>query len=111
MHPYETLNEYGKIIKIYPDEDAENPRDWDNLGTMICFHRRYQLGDKHTFQTPADFDEWRNKENPEDYLAIILPLYLLDHSGLRMSVSSFHDHWDSGQVGWIYVTKEKVKEA
>lgn len=39
---------------------------------------------------------------------IMLPLYLLDHSGLAMKTTSFHDRWDSGQVGWIYVSKENA---
>lgn len=44
---------------------------------------------------------------------IILPLHLYDHSGLRMSASSFvgsaqHAEWDSGQVGWIYATAEDI---
>ena len=42
---------------------------------------------------------------------IMLPLYLYDHSALAMSTNSFlgravHAEWDSGQVGWIYVSKE-----
>ena len=37
---------------------------------------------------------------------ITLPLYLMDHSGLAMQTTSFNDPWDSGQVGWIYVSKE-----
>lgn len=37
---------------------------------------------------------------------IVMPLYLLDHSGLAMQTTSFHDPWDSGQVGWVYVSKE-----
>lgn len=42
---------------------------------------------------------------------IMLPLYLLDHSGLAMKTTSFHDPWDSGQVGWIYASKEAaIKE-
>lgn len=36
----------------------------------------------------------------------MMPLYLMDHSGLAMQTESFHDPWDSGQVGWIYVSKE-----
>lgn len=36
----------------------------------------------------------------------LLPLYLYDHSGITMSTGSFGDPWDSGQVGWIYMTKE-----
>lgn len=42
--------------------------------------------------------------------AVILPLYLYDHSGLSMSVSSFSDKWDSGQVGVIYATGKQVQE-
>jgi len=37
----------------------------------------------------------------------ILPLYLYDHSGITMSTTSFSCGWDSGQVGYIYLTKEK----
>ena len=41
---------------------------------------------------------------------VILPLYLFDHSGISISTGSFHDPWDSGQVGFIYASKEKAKE-
>lgn len=34
-------------IKIIHDPDPESSRDYDNLGTMICWHKRYNLGDKH----------------------------------------------------------------
>ncbi len=45
----------------------------------------------------------------EKYL--MLPLYLYDHSGLAMSTGKFlraspSCRMDSGQVGWIYVSKE-----
>lgn len=40
----------------------------------------------------------------------ILPLYLYEHSGITMSVSSFNDRWDSGCVGYIYTTKEYYKK-
>lgn len=39
---------------------------------------------------------------------VALPLYLFDHSGITMSITSFNDRWDSGQVGWIYIDKETV---
>jgi len=41
-----------KTAVILHDPDPYNPRDSDyqeNLGTMICWHRRYNLGDKHNF--------------------------------------------------------------
>ena len=41
----EDISYKGYIIKIFQDEMAENPREWDNLGTMVCFHPDYNLGD------------------------------------------------------------------
>jgi hypothetical protein len=40
---------------------------------------------------------------------IELPLYLYDHSGITMSTGAFGCQWDSGQVGFIYVTIAKIK--
>jgi len=40
-------NYKGFNINIDQDCDAQNPRtEWDNLGKMICGHRRYTLGDE-----------------------------------------------------------------
>jgi len=39
---------------------------------------------------------------------VILPLYLLDHSGITISTSDFRDPWDSGQIGWVYAAKNAV---
>lgn len=36
----------------------------------------------------------------------ILPVYMYDHSGITISTRPFSCPWDSGQVGFIYVTKE-----
>lgn len=97
-------------VAIHPDQDPESPRDWDNVGTMVCWHRNYRLGDKHEYKTPQDFIE------SDDYktAAVILPLRLYDHSGITMSVGSGPSPfdpggWDSGQVGWIFVGPERAK--
>jgi hypothetical protein len=54
--PIETIGfEHGVVAKIYVDDDPENPREhYDHLGKMVCFHRRYDLGDKHDY---SDLDE------------------------------------------------------
>jgi hypothetical protein len=116
----DTISKGKYFVQIMQDSDLnETPRDWDNLGTMVCWHNNYYLGDmanknrlhgkgENTFSTPEEFEEWY-KEN-ENNVAIILPLYLYDHSGLSISTGSFHDMWDSGQVGFIFVTKEEVKK-
>jgi hypothetical protein len=91
----------GLTIRILYDEDCSSPRENDNLGTIIAWHRRYRLSDE---DAPAiDSSDF----NPADY-AICLPIYMLDHSGIALSTGSFGDPWDSGQVGWIYVTREKM---
>lgn len=109
------LNEYeykGKLVQIHLDRNPENPRSFENLGTMVCFHKRYDLSDTDRFSSD-DFDDWddlwnylRDKED-----AIVLkPLYLLDHSGLRISTSPFRSSWDSGRVGIIYCTEDDIKD-
>lgn len=121
----ERIEYKGYMIRILTDNDPPNPRtDWDNLCTMVCFHRRYTLGDATEWtkrgsqgysdghDRPEEFVEWLNDK--ENHVAVSLPLYLYDHSGITMSVGSFDGidpgGWDSGQVGRIFVTEEKVRE-
>ena len=93
-------------INISYDEFADSPREaYENLGTMVCWHRRYNLGDEQPKLEPHEF--YREILRKGD---VFLPLYLLDHSGLTMSTSDFGDPWDSGQVGWIYITAEKARK-
>lgn len=101
-------------IEIHTDMESMSPReDADNFGTMICWHKRYILGDvDDTFYldkiyrgSPGEFKEWAEDQN-----VIKLPLYLYDHSGITMATTPFSCPWDSGQVGWIYITRGKLKE-
>ena len=100
------------VIEVHQDESPESPRSWDNLGTMICFHKRYDLGDKHDYNH-VEYDSWseqRKDIEKTENTCVILPLYLYDHSGITMSTSPFGCSWDSGQVGWIIVSKENVRK-
>lgn len=91
-------------IDIVYDTCPDNPRiHCDHLGTMVCFHRRYTLGDDHNF-TVEEFKEFVSGKN-----IISLPLYLYDHSGITMNTTGFSCQWDSGQVGMIYVDKDKIR--
>ncbi len=40
----------------------------------------------------------------------MLPIYMYEHSGIALNTTGFSCNWDSGQLGFIYVTKEKVRE-
>jgi len=112
-------------IKVEQDTDPMNPRtEWDNLGTMVCFHNKYILGDedhdyklfKLHFEMRAirggDYSVWDMLERRlvSDGAAVILPLYLYDHGGITMSCGSFPCGWDSGQVGFIFISKEKARK-
>ena len=100
------IEKNGKTLSIEIREC--NPRQVNEcMGTMICFHRRYNLGDFHTFKNPDEFIKWcsENKDN----IISMLPLYLYDHTGITISTEPFYDRWDSGKIGCIYTTKEDVK--
>lgn len=103
----ESFEHEGLKINIWHDQDPINPREWDNIGKMVCFHGRYTLGDKHEFRDPEDFDAFLVEEKDKLY---ILPLYLYDHGGITMKTSPFNCPWDSGQVGYIYMTKKRAEE-
>lgn len=99
-------------LTIDHDNYPENTREWDNFSTMICFHRRYNLGDKHTYNH-NDYNGWDEMERDiikNENVGVILPLYLYDHSGITLSTTPFHCNWDSGQIGFIYVSRETIYE-
>jgi hypothetical protein len=115
--PIEQVLYKDYLISIDYDEDPMNPREWDNVGTMVCFHNKYTLGDKHNLESP-DFSSWsevRDHIEAEEGAMVILPLFLYDHSGISMSVGApraQHASWDSGQVGFIYLTDgDMVRES
>jgi len=99
-------------LEIVQDTDPESPRTWDNLGTMVCFHKRYELGDKTDYRT-EDYDSWDElKEGiiKNEGEVVILPLYLYDHSGITISTSPFGCNFDSRRIGFIFVSKYKIKK-
>ena len=109
-----------RLKYLVQDELAENPRtEWDHLGRMICFHRRYDLGDKHEYK-PDEFEGWEELraliEENEGKILVSLPLYLFDHSGITMRTKSgrfrMQDSmgWDWGTVGAIVALEEDVKK-
>ena len=125
------------VLSIELDSDSEDPRSWDNLSKMYCWHRNYSLGDQHSFNrirealvdiigecVPGDkINEVMSVtgskvltgqevdklliEALKDYVCIKY-LYLYDHSGISISTSDFKDPWDSGIVGIVYLTKETI---
>ena len=98
-------------LEIFDDLNPCSPREFDNLGTMVCFHRRYNLGDETELKS-SDFSSWEELENylyKEEDALIAIPVFMYDHSGLCINTTGFSCPWDSGQVGYIYISKEKVR--
>lgn len=60
MTEYSTEEYHGYEINIYYDESPENPRDWDNVATFVCEHRRHTMGDEHDVESVANelFDKY-----------------------------------------------------
>jgi hypothetical protein len=124
----ETIKHGNLTIKIRQDDFAESPREWCNVGTMVCWHPRYTLGDEQPDHSPEDYllrlmqnREFHQKRKcvPDDidlsHVAkyvdkhfLVLPLYLYDHSGISMSASMFGCQWDSGKVGFIYAERRQT---
>lgn len=169
---------------VITDDEPVNPREeWDNFGTMVCFHKRHTLGDEHHYNnaeeffqklvqdsTPAkdiisyvkdgnveglklkydksehiwelnaysdyfkkwftaytisaplkgneiDMSEaileqmqWQDLKALAEKTHCILPVYMYDHSGLTVNTTGFSCRWDSGLLGWIYTSHDKVKK-
>jgi len=97
-------------LEVVEDMHPFDPREDDNLTTMICFHRRYNLGDKHSYKH-SNYNNWEEMKTDiikQENAAIIYPLYLYDHSGITISTTPFGDRWDSGQIGFVYISKQSI---
>lgn len=91
------------VFSIYQDERAVNPReDFDQFGTIAYCHKRYILGEENLEPYQIAAIEARKD-------VISLPVYLYDHGGITIGCKPFSCPWDSGQVGIIYVTHDKIK--
>lgn len=123
--------ETGLGAYICYDTWARNPRtEYDCVGVMSCYHRRYALGDegvhaqllrevrksRHYRAAWDDPDSryFRDMDSPaalrrtlDDCGYETLPVYLYDHGGLSVSTSAYSCPWDSGQLGFIACSPEK----
>ena len=114
-----------KKLRIVHDTHPMNPRDGDNLGKIACKSARYDLGEEEI----SDPIEWlenmlglshkgvysneRLLELEDKFFKKYIGhrVYIYDHSGIALSTSPFQCRWDSGQVGYIFISrKDAAKE-
>jgi len=113
-------------LKIELDDDPINPvKEYDLAGTMCFFHRHMELGHSHAFaedltpededgyqdyyeDSPSGFAQWM-KDNEKNILAI--PVYAYEHGGITIKAGGKRPSWDSfdsGQLGYIYITYDNI---
>ncbi len=107
------------------DEEVDGQYEFKvKLATDIDpdFDERLERLETHVYSIPSSLLEEKDHLNEfyarahsllDDFIEryyILLPVYIYDHSGITISTGPFHCPWDSGQVGFIYVSKEKVRK-
>ena len=104
--------ENGNTVLIKCDESPESPRTWDNLAKIICFHSRYNIGDKHDYKHGdySSYDEMAKDIIRKEDAAVIMPVYMFDHGNIQIATTPFSCPWDSGQIGWAVVSKEMARK-
>lgn len=113
----ETITKNGYIAKIYYDDCVEGPRNGDyhdNLSKIYSQHKRYDFNEIQLDNEICETWEDELKALHQQYdIAIIKPLYLLDHGSLTLSTESFggYNGWfDSGQLGYIMILKADMRK-
>lgn len=84
------------LLQIMNDEEPPDPRtDYDNFGRMVCWHSRYNLGDKHLFDDPNDFLQDLTQRTVSEYA-----LFKFVRSGKASTTKLTYDRsrngWDIG---------------
>jgi hypothetical protein len=109
-------------IHIRQDDNTESPREWCNSWTWYSNHRRYSFDrdykTRHWYKIDDIFDGETEegetvrdailRQNPD--LLDVRPIYMLDHSGVSVSLGSFNDPWDSGVGAFAVITREQAEK-
>ena len=99
-----SIDENGDWWASYPlSTDKVEDMTSDDLGWMLEMVYDYKLSR----------GEMSDMIDACDQIAIF-PVYMYDHGSIALSVSNsqypFNDRWDSGQLGWWYITKEEAEK-
>lgn len=111
-------------VRVVVDEDgyASSPRDWmatEIVGPDLRSWRVRTEGARFQREFEEIYHRLGGDAFPR-YMRIfhdieVLPVYMYEHSAVALSTGSFigraqHAEWDSGQIGFAYITPEKLEE-
>ena len=129
MHAIEILearlpNGNKAQAQLVYDQDATNPREWDNLGTILI------APDKSSWVASPDavvdasiplgnnpYEHWENLRREQLQLkksdiALTHPINKYEHGSISLSLSlGYNSGCDYGTVGFTYITKETLRKA
>lgn len=95
------------LLRVSLDDEAPNPREgYANLGSMVCWHRRYRLGDAHSYEDPGDFLQEFVKENVSD-AELIRQTRAGEISGIRLGYVRRERLW--AVEGYYVVPNEWIR--
>ena len=100
----------NKKMEIYREQHPIDPRTHGALATMVCSHRKYNLGDEEPSGNHRSWSQVESELRENNDVLAVKPIYLYDHSGITISTTPFNSSWDSSQVGLIYITQEDIEK-
>jgi hypothetical protein len=87
--------------RILHDEVGINPREFNNIGQLALYPNRY-------LDSELDINELPSR----DEAIAIFPLRFYLHGNLSFSIDNkypYNDRWDSGEAGYVVVTREQAR--
>ena len=112
----------AKAELIYDQhEHATNPRECDNLGTiLIAPSKSHWIANRDSAVDTSipfgnsPYEHWENLRREQlnlkkSDIAIAYPITKYEHGSISLSLG-YKQGWDYGVVGFVYVTKETLRE-
>lgn len=98
--------------EIRAEETAENPRLAEGkIGHFAFAHHKYNLGDEDQTFSIDQFENWDEVEEmlrKERGAFLALKTSMTDHSSQQIYLGKPRSAWDSGVIGFCWMSKEEV---
>jgi len=96
------------------DQEPANPRKMNsNLCHMTLSHKRYDIGDPDQQFNTLDFCGWSEVQEwlkNEKNAFVIVKVSATDHSSFHIYSGEPKDIWDSGSIGFAWMTRKELIE-
>lgn len=110
----------AKAELIY-DQHATNPRECDNLGTiLIAPNKAHWIANRDSAVDTSiclgknPYEHWENLRRKQlnlkkSDIAIVYPITKYEHGEISLQLG-YKSGWERGVVGFVYVTKETIRK-